>query len=422
MPMITRTLNRFFRDKPVQNLAVYGVGQAFNLITPLLVIPYIISVCGLANYGKAAIGMAMVFFLMVFVDYGSDISGVRAVSTNRENPVAIRKIAVTTFTAKFLLLLVILALISILFVTVPYFRHESKLFFLGLPILVGQFLNPTWFLQGIENFKQITLVNILSKLVYLGGVLCCVTEPSDFIYINLWWGIGMITANGISFLYIVKCFNLQFSEVRKSDVKEHIVTGFPIFSSQIFVAMQLYSPLILIGFLTNGALAGAYRVVDQVIVIFKTYLLLFFNFAFPRVCYLLGGNPADGTRFWLLYNGGNFIFIVMAMTGVFCFADEIVNYFHPGDPVVIVRLLRIAVWIPLVMAVSVPLKQLVLGFSFNRFYVNVTIALALLNVFAIAIILPIMGIEGVIYCLISIEVVTIILFYLKIKNRLFLAR
>ena len=80
--MIIKLL-RIITNKQFINLSVYGFGQLFNLVTPLLVIPYIVTVCGEENFGKTAVGMALCFFLMVFIDYGSEIVVVKDVAVNR---------------------------------------------------------------------------------------------------------------------------------------------------------------------------------------------------------------------------------------------------------------------------------------------------------------------------------------------------
>lgn len=410
------------RSPEFRSFGIYGFGQAFNLITPLLVIPYIISVCGLAYYGRAAFGMALMFFLMVFIDFGSDISGVKTVATNRDNHKMLQKILVTTYSAKQLMLLIVVALMSILFLTVPYFRVDSAMLFLTLPILLGQFLNPTWFLQGIEDFGQITAVNILSKVIYVGGIFAFIQGPEDYIYINLWWAIGMISANAASFYYLLRRYNLHLEMTSVREIKEHFAAGFPIFSSQIFVSLQLYSPLILIGFFGTPVLAGTYRVVDQVVVMFKTYLLVFFNYVFPRVCYLLSTDAAKGVRYWSTYNGVNFIFIAVSMVLVYCYSDLIVAFFTADNHQEIVALLRLASCIPLLMAVSIPLKQLVLASNFNKFYVNATMIVVIFNVAMILLLLPQLGIRGVLYSLIITELLTAAVFFWKIKNKSFLHR
>ena len=410
------------QNKQLQDFSIYGFGQGFNLLTPILIIPYIISVCGLSNYGKAAAAMAIIFFLMVFIDYGCDISGVKAISVNRENKDKLRSIFATTYGAKFLLLLGVLLVSTLLILFVPYFKSESRLYLLSLPILVGQFLNPTWFLQGVENFKQITTINILSKLLYVIGIFQVVETTTDYIYVNLCWGIGMIIANGISFYLICKSLKVDSSYFHLNAVTHHIKTEFSIFYSQIFVSIQLYSPLILIGFFGGATMAGIYRVVDQVVVIFKTYLLLFFNFAFPRVCYLLAGNNESGLKFWLLYNSLNFVFILFSMFLIHINADYIVAYFSPDNFEGIAALLRIGVYIPIVMALSIPLKQLVLGLSHNRYYVNATVTLAVLNFIAIISLITKYGIEGVLFTLITTEILMVLILYLKINKTLFLVQ
>lgn len=417
--MIKNGLSRVKQNKQFSNLVVYGLGQGFNLVTPLLVIPYIISVCGVENYGKAAFGMALTFFMIVFIDYGSDIIGVKDVATNRDNHEQLEKIFITTYASKLTILIGILILGTVLFLLLPYFRNEKLLFFLGLPILLGQFLNPTWFLQGMEHYKQITIINILSKGIYLIGVFIFVTAEGHYIYINFFWGIGMIVANGISVIQVLKKNSFTFQHFQKRHVSEQLKHNFSMFSSQIFVSAQLYAPLILIGFFGNPVMAGIYRVVDQIVVIFKTYLLLFFNFAFPRICYLLGLNEKDGIKFWTLYNGANFLFILVSMVGIYFFAEPIVHYFHPAGGTSVNKLLQFALLIPLMMAVSLPLKQLVLGYNHQKFYINATMLLVFLNVILIILVLPNFKIYGVLASLILLEMMTALLFFFKIKNKLY---
>ena len=113
-----------------QKLGIYGFGQLFNLATPLLVVPYIVSVCGEENFGKTAVGMAIAFFLIVFVDFGSDIIGVREVAVNRDNPKTLNKIFTTTYAVKAIILIIVLLITSFVFLSFSYFHSENKMFFL----------------------------------------------------------------------------------------------------------------------------------------------------------------------------------------------------------------------------------------------------------------------------------------------------
>jgi O-antigen/teichoic acid export membrane protein len=414
--LINKLLNKINQNKQFNNLIIYGIGQGFNLITPLLVIPYIVTRCGVENYGKASIGMAISFFLMVFVDYGSDIIGVKEVAVNRDNKIQLEEIFITTYTSKFFLLIGTLLVTSLLFCFVPFFVNEKQLFFLCLPILIGQFLNPTWYLQGIENFKGITFLTITSKLIYLSGIFLFIQHKSDYVLINLFWGIGTVISNGITLIYL---FNKNSYSVKKASIKDALVLikdNFSIFTSQIFVSLQMYAPIMLLGFFGNNLMAGHYKIIEQIIVIFKTYIFLFFNFVYPRVCYLLETNLKKGIVFWKTYNGVNFIFIALIMFVIFLIAPQVVTYFTKTNINVISNILQFAILLPILLAVSIPLKQLVLGFNHKTFYIKTTMIMVIFNLIGIILIIPYLKIFGVFLSLILTEFITIVIYYFKIRK------
>lgn len=417
--MLKSSINYIKKHKQLNNFLTYGVGQFFNLVTPILVVPYIVSVCSEEGYGKIGVGLAISFFLMVFIDYGSDILGVKEVSINRENPEKLEKIFITIYSAKLLLVLLVLILSSIIIITVPYFSQENNLFFLGLPILLGQFINPTWFLQGIENFKWITILNIISKVIYAVGIFMFIDKPSDYVYNNFFWGLGMIIANSFVFIYLVRQHAFSFKKTSFNEVKTYLKTNFSIFSSQIFVSLQMYFPIVLVSYFGSNTMAGQYKIIDQIIVIFRTYIILFFNFIFPRVCYVLDSSREEGIKLWKKANGLNFIFTAFLMLMIAFFSVEIVRYFNPKEVIYISCLLRIALTIPMLQSIAQPFKQLMLGWNKQKQYVSITMAVTVLTLLLIILLTPTFKVLGVLMSLIISETVIILLFFFTIKNKLF---
>ncbi len=415
-------LKKIFFHEQFRKLSTYGIGQCFNLVTPLLVTPYIIGVCGQENFGKISIGMTISFFLMVFIDYGSDIVGVKEVAINREKPHNLEHVFVTTFGTKCMLLILVLAFSSLMFATIPYFQKEQEMFFFGLPILIGQFINPTWFLQGLEDFKSITILTIISKLIYVFGIFIFINSKQDYIFINLWWGIGTTLAHTGVFVYILRKYGFSFKDFRIHQAGLLIKQNFTLFTSQIFVSLQMYAPLMLIGFFGSNNLAGQFRIIDQVIVIFKTYILLFFNYVYPRVCYLLDKNIAEAMKFWKTYNGLNLIFITLSMLIIYIFAFDVVSYFNPHDKAEAFRIagiLKIAVFIPFLQAVTIPFKQLILGLNKQKQYVRITIRLTVFSILLMSVLIGEFGITGVLATLLISEIIMIVLFYYGVKNKIY---
>lgn len=412
-------LKKIFFNQQFQNLSIYGFGQCFNLVTPLLIIPYIISICGEENFGKSSVGMAISFFLMVFIDYGSDIVGVREISINRDNHLNLQKTFFTTYYSKLLLLISVVAISILAFSTIPFFKPEKTLFILSTTVLAGQFLNPTWFLQGIENVKWITISNIISKIIYVFCVFLLIKKENDYILINLFWGLGMILANGFFLVLIIKKHKFNFIEFKISDVLNFLSRDFKMFTSQVFVSIQMYSPVILISFFGSNLMAGQFKIVDQVIVIFKTYILLFFNFVFPKICYLLETNPKKGIFNWKVFNGINFIFVLLSMFIVYLCSYDIISYFNPTNRYFLSSLLQIAVFYPFFIAISIPLKQLVLGWNYKQFYIN-TISIAVVsNIIVMILLIPKYKVYGVFYSLIITEVIVILFYLICIRKKWF---
>ena len=409
-------INKLKSNKQFSNLVVYGIGQGFSLITPFLVVPYILVLCGEDGYGKTVTGMAISFFLIVVIDYGIDIIGVKEVSVNRNNKEKLEQIVSTAYSARFLLLCLVLIVAAILFITVPYFYQEKELYFLCLPILIGQFINPTWVYQGIEDYNWIAFLNIFSKLIYVGGVFIFIKVSGDYIYANLWWGIGTITANCIAFVYLRTKYTISPKNTSKHEIKEYLKANFSLFFSQLFVSAQLYLPVMLLSFIAGPTIAGKYGIIDKIIGIFKTYITLFFSYVYPRVCYLIEENIKVGMHFWKRYNGANYIAIALGMVLIFYLAEPIVKYFGVDDVTEISGYLRVSLLLPLVLAISIPLKQLVLGFGFQKFYVKLTMALVIFNIIIMIPLLHFFGIYGVLASLIMIELVTAVFYGLKIKN------
>ena len=400
-----------------KKFSIYGFGQFFNLVTPLLLIPYIVKVCGEENFGKVSVALAISFVLIVFIDYGSELVGVRDITINRNDKKELQRIFLTNLVSRFLVLILVLVVSLVLIFCFPFLQSETILFALSLLIILGQYLNQSWFLQGVDNINWISISNIISKIIYVIGVLVLVVKKEDYIYVNFSFGLGTIISNGIFTYLIFKKYDFKFEKISKREIKDFLKRDFKMFSSQIFVAIQLYSPVVLVSFFGNNFMAGQYRIVEQIIVTFKTYIFLFFNFTYPRVCNDINNNPSKAKRNWLIINTVNVLFIVFLMLILYFNSELIVTFFNATTVFDLSNLLKIAIFIPILLAISISLKQLVLGYNFQKQYVLITTVSVIISLILIVLFLPIYKLQGVFYSLIITEVIVIIFYLFCIRKR-----
>jgi len=403
-----------FSKKRIHNFFVYGFGQAINIVSPLFIIPYVIFICGEDGLGKIGAAFSFALILNCVVDYGSYINGVKQISINRENKQIIQRNVKAIYLSKFILLFAVACCALLIIQFIPFFEREKTVYIFSLSIVLGQFINPSWFFQGIEEFKWISLINVVSKGIYIILVFLLIKTESDYIYVNLYYGIGAIIGNLIGFYGLVRkqCFSL--TKFSLSDAVLILKEEFSLTVSQFFLSVYQFFPIILISMIAGNTMAGLYRVIEQIIAVFKTYLNMFFYFIFSSVCFELEKNLKKGLLFWKQYNGFNFLLLFVMVSVFFFFSEPILLFFKINEMEIneLVFDFRIALIIPLLTAFSQALRQLLFAFNQNSYYIKTTIFATIANIILLAIFTNWYGLRGVFASIIIIEIV-IIFFYTK---------
>jgi O-antigen/teichoic acid export membrane protein len=402
----------------LKNFSIYGFGQFINLVSPLLVTPYLIYVCGIQNFGKIGLGISIAFFLILIVDYGTDITGVKNISINRGNNKALGKLFSTIFITKLFLFLLVLIFSTILFLTVPFLYQEKTLLFLSLSIVLGQLFNPTWFLQGTENYKSIALLNSLSKIIYLIGVFLFVKVADDYIWANLCWGTGTFVAGLLAFIWIVKKHHFSLSVVNKEDVVNLLKEDFSLCVSQLFLSLKLTAPIVILSYFGGYLLAGQFKIMEQVISLFRTYLQTYSRFFYPKLCYKIFNDVKQGIKFWKKIYLVDGLFLMLLLIVMFIFTEKVLIFFKVEGSMVVdlIPVFRLSLVIPLLIAISQPLEQLLFSLNKNRVYVKLTIIVTIIGVLCLVVFTPYFQLIGALVILILTELLLALFYYLSLKN------
>ena len=415
-----RLLNKF-KSKQFKNFIIYGLGQAVNLIGPLLVIPYIVHICGEEGLGKAGVGFSFALIAIVLVDYGSYINGTKVIAINNANRDILEEKFTTIYLTKFLLLLVVLFLCLLLIFTIPFFKKDASQILLSLLIVVGQFINPTWFFQGLQNFKWISLINIVSKVIYVGCVLLFIQKPQDYIYINAFLGIGSIVASSFGFLKIYYQYSFSFKTTSISKATQLIKEEFSLTVSQLFFSFYQYAPIMLVSYVGGDFMAGQYRIIDQVVMIFRTYFQMFFNFIYAEICLKIYQNIRIGINNWKITNGYNYLLVLVLLLLFFFNTQIILTFFKVNEQDVfkLAPLFKTGLLIPVFMGISFALKQLIFAFDKNKIYIKITLFSTVLSLGLMYLFLKNIGLIGAFLSTIIIEGFIIIMYLIILKQYLF---
>ena len=407
------------QNKQFRDFIVYGFGQAVNLISPLLVIPYIIFVCGEEGLGKSGVGFSFALIAIVLVDYGSYINGTKEVSINSSDRTVLEEKFTTIYLSKLILLIAVLLICSSIIFIIPFFQKDKLQLLLSLLIVVGQCINPTWFFQGIQNFKWISIINVVSKLIYVVSIFLFIKKSEDYIYINTFLGIGSIIASSLGFIWIYNTYSFSFQNASLEKALALIKSELSLTVSQFFFSFYQYAPIMLISYVCGNFMAGQYRVIDQIIMVFRTYFQMFFNFIYADICLEIYKNVKAGIYKWKKVNGLNYAMILFGLIVFYFGAENILLFFkiNPKDIIKLSSFLRLGLLIPVFMGVSFALKQLMFAFGKNREYIRITILSTILSLITMFFLLHFIGLKGAFISTIIAEFFIIVSYNLVLKSR-----
>jgi O-antigen/teichoic acid export membrane protein len=398
-------------NKISKNFIIYGAGQAFNLLSPLLIAPYVISICGIANFGKTGLAFGLSLFLILIVDYAFDINGTKLVSENREDIKVIQNKLITIIYTKIVLVGISFLILIFLLYSIPLFRNEKTLFLFSFSIVIAQVFNPQWFLQGLENFKISSLINIFSKIIYVILVFYLVKSKDDYNYVNFYLGLSSILINVIGILVIQNRFKFSIQKPNLLEIKTILKTDFFFCISQLFLSLRQLFPLFVVSFLLGFSVAGQYKVVEQIISLFRTFNQVYLKYFFPRLCYKITQSKTQALLFWKKYVMVLIFLVLFLCVFLFVFSTHVIAFFNVSN--IITSLFRLSLILPLLMVFSLALEQTMFTNDNNKNYIKITIFVTLVNIIALLILAPIFKLKGVIISIVIAELLFIFLYYKK---------
>lgn len=404
---------QFLKNKSSQNFFIYGLGQVFNLLSPLIVAPLIISICHDTGFGKVGLGFAMSLFLILIVDYAFDIKATKSVSENRHEFIKLQELISTTIFTKMSLFFFVLLFSVMIIWLIPFFYIEKKLYFLSIMIVFAQVFNPIWFFQGIENFKWISFINIGSKVTYVSLVLLFINQEQDYVFVNFFLGFSSLFFNILGFFYIKKKYQFQVVVPKLSTIKIILKDDFSFCVSQLFLSARQLSPLLLTSYFLGFSITGQYRVLEQVINLFRTFSQVFLRFFYAKACYKFIEDAKGGWDLWKKYSLYNIIIASLLSIIFFIFSITILRFFHLPEKTILELnwFFRLALIVSFLISLTLPLEQLMFIQNKNKMYIKIAIFVTVINILLLLIFIKKFEILGIIISLIIAEIVFIIFYY-----------
>jgi len=324
----------------IANFGYLSALQIASYIFPLITIPYLARVIGVDSFGKIAFAAAIMTWLKTVSDWGLKFTATRDVARNRDNHDRVSQILSNTLWAQFSLMMISFVLLCIAIYFVPTFRENRDVILVSFLLIPGRIMFPDWFFQALERMRYITILNIVSKLIFTLAVFLFIKEKSDFILQPLFISLGYIVA-GITTMYLVlKKWGFVLKKPKTEEVKATIKGSTDVFINNLMPNLYNSFSVLLLGFygggiVANGKLDAGNKFLNIVQQFMNVMSRAFFPFFARRI-------DKHG-----IYVKINLFFSLLFSVGLFFTAPFLIKWFYTPefyDAIIVLRIISISIF------------------------------------------------------------------------------
>lgn len=241
-----------------KNFSALAVLQAMRYLIPFIVLPYVTPIIGVEHFGEIAVAYAIALIFQTFVKFSFDFIGARDIARAREDMEKISDIVSTILCARIILYILAFTLLSGVVLAVPQFREIWVLILISVATAFFSMHVSEWFFQGMEKMEHITIVNVISRVVYLVLIFLFIKEREDYILYPLFNLFGFVLAAVYSISMMTMKYKCRLHIPSWEKMAGSFKTGKDLFVNLVCMSFCVNLPNILLGIISGSAAAGLY--------------------------------------------------------------------------------------------------------------------------------------------------------------------
>ena len=118
----------------------------------VITLPYVLKTIGRVIDGLV-FAQTIISYFSIFINFGLDVSAVKDVSINRNDPKTLNAIVSSVLLIKFVLFCLAFAVLLLGIAVIPFMHEYKTLFLAAFLTCLSEVLFPIWFYRGIEKME-----------------------------------------------------------------------------------------------------------------------------------------------------------------------------------------------------------------------------------------------------------------------------
>lgn len=237
------------------------ISQGSNYIFPLFIYPIIIYRLGLNSFGYFSLGVVILQFLILIIDYGFGYTAAPIVNKNKDNIFMKSQYYFSVILSKIILFLI--CMVILLIYSLFAGSEMMKILFLIFVGCLFSIFNPLWFFQATAQFKFSAILSIISKALV---IIFIVNINSQNVYIYFLVFISQFLFIALIGNYIV--FKNQISIFKFNGIikttREILQDGKHYFLSILLTSLSTLVTPIILGTVAGKSEIGLFNSVNSI--------------------------------------------------------------------------------------------------------------------------------------------------------------
>ncbi len=338
------------RNKNV-NFIYSLIYEIIVILSPLIVTPYISRVLGVELVGVRSYTFAIVSYFELFISIGITIYGQREIAKCGDDIQKRSKTFFSLFFIKFVLFIIVLSVYCTLFFGFEISENYKTIYLIWIIHIFESLLTITWFFQGIEEFKYISIRGVIFRTLQIVLTIILVKSKDDFYtYLIIYASIPLVQAISL-WLFLPKY--VEFKYLFSISIKEHLKSIFIFFIPTI--ATTIYSSIdkVMLGSILNdNAQVGYYESAQHIALLATTIFLAIYSVMRTRISYEIQNKP-EKVKVSTNYFINIFMLVVIPVSiGILCVSKNFVLCFFGDEYEPSAKLLSMFVSVIFLMGVS----------------------------------------------------------------------
>lgn len=286
-----------FNNRSIHNFIFLSAIQISNILITLISMPLLISAIGVDQFGLVSLSFSVMVIANIFVSFGFNLSGPRAVALNQQNPKRLSFLLSHILGGKVLLASVATGVLLVLIFGFGFFTEYQTILALSVLLLYSEATLPLWFFQGLEKMRLISIANVVSKVLYLMGIFLFIKDPSHAKWANFILGACGLSINLLVLAYVRKRLGIVLIGPRILRIFRSLKSNVHYFLSNLTSYLTFNGGLVILSFFEQSHTLGMYSLAEKIVMVIRLFPSILTQSVYPNASKLYQADKSTFLRF-----------------------------------------------------------------------------------------------------------------------------